>query len=99
MKKDDMPKNSSSNVVGAVDELSEFTGETDTETNPSVMVVVVAVGFNEAQKTASSEKSAFSNTAKADWIYIILLFYNCQRYTAKTDSVARVYITLPRLFD
>jgi len=53
MKKDDMPKNSSSsNVVGAVDELSgggrgegvirkendeeEFTGETDTETNPSV---------------------------------------------------------------
>lgn len=58
MKKDDMPKNSSSsNVVGAVDELSggrrgegvirkendeeEFTGETDTETNPSVMAVVV----------------------------------------------------------
>ncbi|CAI6367228.1 unnamed protein product [Macrosiphum euphorbiae] len=84
MKKDDMPKNSSGSVVGVVvdgwmwggkwgegvirkeNDEEEFTGETDTETNPAV--AVAAVRFNEAQKTASSEKSAFSNSRGLDII-------------------------------
>lgn len=59
-------------VIRKENDEEEFTGETDTKTNPAVavvaVVVVVVVRFNEAQKTASSEKSAFSNSRGLDII-------------------------------
>lgn len=55
-------------VIRKENDEEEFTSETDTKTNPAivVVVVVVVVRFNEAQKTALSEKSAFSNSRGLD---------------------------------